>query len=637
MWTYQEIKLAEHALVVTKEGPVSWKEMVTTLQERAERDSGEVQIPPHDKYSCLHLTFGRLQNHGKLGVSLPDLALGCGYRNAGCHLDHARALFPTMGLTWKMNYDIAEAMKQVYLSQKEHATRLVLYHGPPRHFWPGWAPATFSDLKDVVVLEESAWMRRGLKRRWFTSKVRRIIPSKPGALILAIENLDGSESLSGCYISKHENPKSITEFENSVSEGTAYLLSDDPLIPKKPFAIVGLLVEQFKEAKDMEAWVCMTVAVFDTEPTYKAEPDTWLLLHENPVSDHYMSGKGHSELNYMIEFSEKTEGSAEAGETELHFAARAGNEVKFSQLLLRGGTDVNTCDDRGWTPLHSAASAGQDKLVKLLADAGAEVNTFDREGRSALVLAADNGHVDSILALFEAGADVNLSNPRGWSPLNTAALSKQIEAVRLLLALGANPSEPDAGGWTALLFAVTGTGATGREVLDALLEGGADPTIAGSSGLAPLEAAARGSNDYAIKRLIECGANPNKVPPSGQTPLFFAIQEQSEECVRALLSKGANVNVRFKGDWTPLLCAVETGNIDILKLLRAAEARVDDVCMPEKWSLLHIAAKEGHRVAVRWLLEQGVDKGRKDTEGKTALELAEAAGHQTVASILRKA
>jgi hypothetical protein len=111
-------------------------------------------------------------------------------------------------------------------------------------------PATFSDLKDAVVLEESAWMRRGLKRRWFTSKVRRIIPSKPGALI-PIENLDGSESLSGCYISKHENPKNITEFENSVSEGAAYLLSDDPLIPKKPFAIVGLLVERFKEA---EVW-----------------------------------------------------------------------------------------------------------------------------------------------------------------------------------------------------------------------------------------------------------------------------------------------------------------------------------------------------------------------------------------------
>ena len=153
-------------------------------------------------------------------------------------------------------------------------------------------------------------------------------------------------------------------------------------------------------------------------------------------------------------------------------------------------------------------------------------------------------------------------------------------------------------------------------MLDALLEGGADPTIMGSSGLAPPEAAARSSNDFAIKRLIEFGSNPNKIPPSGQTPLFFAIQEQCEECVRALLSKGANVNVRFKGDWTPLLRAVETGNIDILKLLRAAEARVVDVCMPGKWSPLRIAAKEGHRVAVSgclnkvWTREERTRKAR---------------------------
>jgi hypothetical protein len=335
MWTYQEIKLAKNAIVVTKLGPVNWKEIVETLRERAERESGEVQIPPDDKYSCLYLTLSRLQEHEKIGVSLPDLALGCGYRQAGVHLDHARALFPTLGLMWKMNYNIEEATKQVYLAQKEHATRVVLYHGPPRHFWPGWAPATFSNLKDAVILEESAWMRRGLKRRWFASKVNRIIPSKPGALILALANPDGTETLSGCHISKHENPKSIAEFEQSVTEGTAYILSNDPLYPKKPFAFVAVLVERFKEAKNLEGWVCMTVAVFDTQPTYSGETDTWLLLHENPVSDHYMSGKGHSELHYMIEFSEQTEGSAESGETQLHVAARTGKGSGLVNCFLK--------------------------------------------------------------------------------------------------------------------------------------------------------------------------------------------------------------------------------------------------------------------------------------------------------------
>jgi hypothetical protein len=165
MWTYQEIKLATHAIVVTKQGLVNWKEIVDTLRESAELESGEVQHYHKDKFSSLYETLGRLERNDKLGVSLPDLAYGCGCRKAGVPLDHARALFPTLGLTWKMNYSLEEAMKQIYLSQKDHATRVVLYHGPPRHYWPGWAPATFSDLVDAVILEESAWTRRGLKRR----------------------------------------------------------------------------------------------------------------------------------------------------------------------------------------------------------------------------------------------------------------------------------------------------------------------------------------------------------------------------------------------------------------------------------------------------------------------------------------
>ena len=632
MWTYQEIKLANHAIVMTKQGPINWKEMVDTLRESAELGSGEAQQDDKGKFSSLYKALGRLERNDKLGVSLPDLAYGCGHRKATVPLDHARALFPTLGLTWKMNYTLEEGMKELYLSQKDHATRVVLYHGPPRHYWPGWAPATFNDLVDAVILNESAWRRRGLQRQWIAAKVKRIVPSKPGALIVALDNGDETETLSGCMISKSENPKSVAEFGKAVDEGTAYLLSNVPLYPKKPFAYVGLLVERFTDAKDLEGWVCMTVAVFDTEPMYKGQTTDWLLLHENPVSDHYMSGKDFSKLAYMIELSKQTEGSVEAGETALHVAVRSADEATFARLLLGGAVDLNVSDGRGWKPLHTAASAGQARFIKLLADAGAEVNAFDNEGRSALVLATNNGHLDSIIAVFEANADVNLSDPRGWSPLNTAAMSNRIEALRLLLALGANPSNPDAGGWTALLFAVAGSK---RDVLDALLEAGADPKVAhASSGLTPLESAARYSNAYAVAQLIAHGADPNAMPPSQLTPLYYAIQEQSEDCVRVLFSNGANATCRFKGDWTPMLYAVQTGNIDIVRQLRTAGASVDDVCTPEGWSPLHIAAKEGHRVVVKWLLKEGVDIERKDADGKNALDYAKATGQQTIASIL---
>ena len=196
MWTYQEIKLTSHALVLTKRGSVDWNKMVDTLKEHAELESGDIQQDHRDKFSSLQKSTGRLQRNDKLGVSLPDLAYGCGYRKSGVPLDYVRALFPTLGLTWKMSYTAEEAMKQIYLSQKEHATRVALYHGPPRHSWPGWAPATFSNLIDAIILEESAWTRRGLMKRWFTAKVKRIVPSKPEALILALDNGDGTETLS---------------------------------------------------------------------------------------------------------------------------------------------------------------------------------------------------------------------------------------------------------------------------------------------------------------------------------------------------------------------------------------------------------------------------------------------------------
>jgi len=304
-------------------------------------------------------------------------------------------------------------MKQIYLSQKEHATRVVLYHGPPRSSWPGWAPATFSNLIDRVYLEESAWRRRGLQRRWFLAKVNRIDPSKPEVLIIALDNGDGTENLTGCRVSKYENPKSVAEFRKAVNDGTVYLLSDNALHHKKAFAYAGLLVERFRDAKEQEAGVSMAVAVFDTEPTYNGKTSRWLLLHENPVFDHFMSGKGFSELNYMIALSEQTEGSVAASETALHAAVRTVAEANFAKLLLESADLVNVRDARGWTLMHAAASAGQDRFIKLLADSGGDVKAFDNEGRTALVLATHNGHLESIMALFEAKADVNLSDPRG--------------------------------------------------------------------------------------------------------------------------------------------------------------------------------------------------------------------------------
>ena len=107
---------------------------MNTLRENAELESEEIQQNYKNKFSSLQKSLRRFEYNNKLGVSLPDLVYRYGYRKAGVSLDYTRALFPTLGLTWKINYTLEKTIKQIYISQKDHVTRVILYHGPPKHY-----------------------------------------------------------------------------------------------------------------------------------------------------------------------------------------------------------------------------------------------------------------------------------------------------------------------------------------------------------------------------------------------------------------------------------------------------------------------------------------------------------------------
>jgi ankyrin repeat protein len=87
-------------------------------------------------------------------------------------------------------------------------------------------------------------------------------------------------------------------------------------------------------------------------------------------------------------------------ETALHFAAQYGSYENV-RYLLKHGADRTAVESRGWTPLHSAALAGQLTCLRvLLGRLGyykllpAQVNAQSiNNGRSALHMAAQNGSV----------------------------------------------------------------------------------------------------------------------------------------------------------------------------------------------------------------------------------------------------
>ena len=85
----------------------------------------------------------------------------------------------------------------------------------------------------------------------------------------------------------------------------------------------------------------------------------------------------------------------------IHQAAKDGN-IEAVKLDLADGTDVNTKDDNGRTPLHYATEEGQKEIAELFIAAGADVNA-NIGGWTPLHLAVDEGHTKTADLLRKHG------------------------------------------------------------------------------------------------------------------------------------------------------------------------------------------------------------------------------------------
>jgi protein phosphatase 1 regulatory subunit 12A len=63
--------------------------------------------------------------------------------------------------------------------------------------------------------------------------------------------------------------------------------------------------------------------------------------------------------------------------------------LKMVELLVGRGADIEAEDDRGWTPVMTAAARGHAAIVRFLKQRGADIGHKARDGRGAIELAAD--------------------------------------------------------------------------------------------------------------------------------------------------------------------------------------------------------------------------------------------------------
>ncbi|XP_035718507.1 poly [ADP-ribose] polymerase tankyrase-like isoform X3 [Vespa mandarinia] len=119
------------------------------------------------------------------------------------------------------------------------------------------------------------------------------------------------------------------------------------------------------------------------------------------------------------------------------------------------------------------------------------------------------------------------------------------------------------------------------------------------------------------------------------TPLHFAAGYGRIDVVEFLLSAGASIQARDDGGLHPLHNACSFGHSDVVRLLLEAGANPNT---RDNWNYtpLHEAAIKGKIDVCIVLLQHGADANIRNAEGKTALELADAATKPVLTGEYRK-
>jgi len=159
------------------------------------------------------------------------------------------------------------------------------------------------------------------------------------------------------------------------------------------------------------------------------------------------------------------------------------------------------------------------------------------------------------------------------------------------------------------------------------------------NGLALLKEINSGTPDTAeIKRLIDAGADLEQTGGDIQqrTPLLAACAaSHCEDAVRLLLQAGANTEARNQNGATALMMAVLTKNMDMVSLLVAHKAHLDDTGFKGMTPLMW-AANLGARDIAVFLVKAGARTDIKSRNGKTAADYAEDNGKPHIAREIRE-
>lgn len=268
---------------------------------------------------------------------------------------------------------------------------------------------------------------------------------------------------------------------------------------------------------------------------------------------------------------------------------------------------------RGWTSLLRACQDGdEEEVARAIAD-GADVDAIAEPARCPLTLACAAGHEGIVERLLAAGADPNARTIDDATPLHLAA-AHATSLVRRLLDAGARVAT-DRRGASPLEAAIA------HDRLDNLALLIAAPPIDQVLSGAFAYACARGRLG-AMRLLCERFGDP--LATRSNEPLFAAVLGDQLEAVRFILDAGARVDdYDLKEERSALMHAADAGHHEVAALLLARGADPNE---ETEWFVTapRIALQRGDARMFALLRAHGADEPEPDADELAAVAEAHA-------------
>jgi len=114
-------------------------------------------------------------------------------------------------------------------------------------------------------------------------------------------------------------------------------------------------------------------------------------------------------LNQIINMGIKINKGDYDNRTPLHIASACGHE-EILRILIWNGSNINTKDRFGFTPLYEAVQHNRKIIINILHDKCAQIGLNNEQSASILCWAAYNGDISLIDRFYKSGVNINSSD-----------------------------------------------------------------------------------------------------------------------------------------------------------------------------------------------------------------------------------